>query len=131
MRTGALVLTAATALALAVPATGVADPGDQGPRQQGPQTSDRVPGRVAPYVPPALRTPPVITRDETWPVAPGVTFRDWDQTDARGPIRASLLTLDLATPGLAIDYAGGRRVSQVDTVRTMVEHDHAIAGING
>jgi hypothetical protein len=67
----------------------------------------------------------------TWPVAPGVTFRQWDQVDARGPIRASLLTIDPATPGLAIDYASTRSVRHRETVRRMIARDGAIAGING
>ena len=46
----------------------------------------------------------------TWAVAPGITFRQWDQDDMRGPNRASLLTLDPATPGVVIDYASSRTV---------------------
>jgi len=54
--------------AAAVPAA-VADPGTSRPEadkrlaQRGPQTSDGVRGKLAPYVPRALRTPPVITND--------------------------------------------------------------------
>ena len=100
--------------------------------QRGPQTSDGVRGPIAPYVPQGLRPPPVITSDVTWPVVPGVTFRQWEQVDTRGPIRASLLTLDLATtPGLEIDYASSNRVSTLDTVRRLIAPDGAIAGING
>lgn len=127
-----------TACALAAPLTPLAgaDPGlpsggDRRPRQSGPQTSDGVRGPVAPYVPAWRRTPAVITQDVTWPVAPGVTFRQWDQVDARGPIRASLLTLDITTPGLAVDYASSRAVRRRDTVRDMIARDGAIAGING
>ena len=61
---------------------------------------------------------------------PGVTFRQWDQVDARGPIRAYLLTLDPATPGLAIDYAAEVGAQPRDRAR-MIARDHAIAGING
>ena len=122
--------------AAAVPAA-VADPGTPRPEadkrlaQRGPQTSDRVPGRLAPYVPRALRKPPVITNDITWAVAPGITFRQWDQIDMRGPNRAYLLTIDPATPGVAIDYASSRSVSKTETVRRMLWRDHAIAGVNG
>ncbi len=135
MRAAALLLTALTACALAVPTTTAdADPGDHGdtrPRQLGPQTSDREGGEIAPYVPRALRTEPVISNEVTWPVVPGVTFRQWDQLDARGSIRAYLLTIDPATPGLAIDYAASKSVRNTETVRDMVTRDHAIAGING
>ena len=51
--------------------------------------------------------------------------------DARGPIRASLLTIDPATPGLSIDYASSKAVRHTQTVRRMVGLDGAIAGING
>lgn len=135
MRAAALLLTALTACVLAVPTTTAdADPGDHGdtrPRQLSPQTSDRERGEVAPYVPRALRTEPVISNEVTWPVVPGVTFRQWDQLDARGSIRAYLLTIDPATPGLAIDYAASKSVRNTETVREMVTRDHAIAGING
>ena len=112
-------------------------PVPRGPRptnglaQRGPQTSDGVRGRIAPYVPRALRLPAVITSDVTWSVAPGITFRQWEQVDARGPIRASLLTIDPATPGVAIDYASSRSVRNRETVRHMIRRDHAIGGING
>jgi hypothetical protein len=138
MRSAALVLTALTACALAVPTTiADADPGNPGnghdtrPRQVGPQTSDGRHGAIAPYVPRALRTEPVISNEVTWPVVPGVTFRQWDQLDARGTIRAYLLTIDPATPGLAIDYAASKSVRHTETVREMIARDHAVAGING
>jgi hypothetical protein len=112
MRAAGPVLAALTALALAVPtapSTAGADPGtttpDKRPHQHGPQTSDRVPGTIAPYLPRALRTDPVISNEVTWQVVPGVTYRQWDQLDARGPIRAYLLTIDPGTPGLSIDDA--------------------------
>jgi hypothetical protein len=130
-----VVACAAVASATQVPAG--ADPGlsrpeaDQRVAQKGPQTSDGVRGPIAPYVPRALRTPPVITSDVTWPVVPGVTFRQWEQVDTRGPIRASLLTIDPATPGLAIDYAASRSVRNRQTVRRLIGRDGAIAGING
>ena len=113
--------------AAAVPAA-VADPGTSRPEadkrlaQRGPQTSDGVHGRLAPYVPRALRKPPVITNDITWAVAPGITFRQWDQIDMRGPNRAYLLTIDPATPGVAIDYASGKSVQQH---RDRAPHDRA------
>jgi hypothetical protein len=135
MRAAALLLTALTACAVAVGTTSAdADPGahaDTRPRQLGPQTSDRERGAIAPYVPRALRMEPVISNEVTWPVVPGVTFRQWDQLDARGTIRAYLLTIDPATPGLAIDYAASKSVRNTETVRDMIARDHAVAGING
>ena len=73
----------------------------------------------------------MITNDVTWSVAPGITFRQWDQIDMRGPNRAYLLTIDPATPGLAIDYASSKSVRNTETVRHMLWRDHAIAGVNG
>ena len=73
--------------AAAVPAA-VADPGTSRPEadkrlaQRGPQTSDGVRGKLAPYVPRALRTPPVISNDVTWSVAPGITFRSRQPSEA-------------------------------------------------
>src|SRR5262245_801421 len=136
MRSATVVLTAVALCALVAPVAAQADPqradpGDHRQRQSGPQTSDGVRGPIAPYVPRALRKPPVISDEVTWPVAPGVTFRQWDQTDARGPIRASLLTIDPATPGVAIDYAAAKVVRHRETVRRMIAPDGAIAGING
>ena len=134
MRLVPVALAALTACALAVPGAD-ADPGrpdgDHRVRQNGRQTSDRVRGPIAPYVPRALRTPPVITSDVTWPVVPGVTFRQWEQVDTRGPIRASLLTIDPKAPGVAIDYASAKSVRNRETVRRMIARDDAIAGING
>ncbi len=140
MRSPLGLLAVLTACALAVPATtsfAGADPGgasggaDKRPRQSGPQTSDGVRGKIAPYVPRFLQKPATITSDVTWTVAPGVTFRQWDQVDARGPIRASLLTIDPGVPGLAIDYASAKSVRNRETVRRMIARDGAIAGING
>jgi hypothetical protein len=133
----AALLAGCALLAAAAVGPADADPGSARPdadhrrAQRGPQTSDGVRGPIAPYVPRALRTPPVITSDVSWPVAPGVTFREWDQVDARGPIRAYLLTIDPATPGLSVDYASSRSVRHTDTVRRMIARDQAIAGING
>jgi hypothetical protein len=140
MRAAGLVLTSLTALALAVPTIATADPGqpsstrtwhDKRPHQKGPQTSDGVRGAIAPYVPRALRTDPVISNDVTWPVAPGVTYRQWDQLDARGSIRAYLVTIDPRTPGIRLDYAGPSRVGSTETVRDMVTRRRASVGING
>ncbi|MEO6512994.1 MAG: phosphodiester glycosidase family protein [Nocardioides sp.] len=137
MRAPRLVLTLVTACALAVPVVAgpsAADPGpgpDKRPHQKGPQTSDGVRGAIAPYVPRALRTDPVISNEATWAVAPGVTYRQWDQLDARGSIRAYLLTIDPRTPGIRLDYAGPNKVGSTETVRDMVTRRRASAGING
>ena len=64
-------------------------------------------------------------------MAPGITFTRWSQTDARGPIRAHLLTIDPTRPGVNIDYASIGSVRQVASVPTILARDHAVAGVNG
>lgn len=110
------------------PAEHRAQPGS-GHRSQ--QTSDGEPGLVAPWIPPALRTAPTTSNRVSWRVAPGVTYTKWDQTDARGPIRAHLLTVDPSQPGLALDYAAKGRVRETAPVIDILAKDSAIAGVNG
>lgn len=142
----AATLTAAAALLLAPPsgagttpaaATYHADPDTPrvraeagfGPRQQ---TSDGVPGTRVPWVPSALLAKdPIITNEYSWIMAPGLTYRQWDQTDARGTIRAYLMTMDLAAPNLKLDYAWSGEVSRTRMLQWMIQNDGAIAGING
>ncbi|WP_243056673.1 phosphodiester glycosidase family protein [Nocardioides sp. SR21] len=67
----------------------------------------------------------------SWQVAPGVQFRRWTQTDARGPIVANLLTIDPRTPGLKIDYASMGAVRRTAPVPAILAKNRAIAGVNG
>ena len=46
----------------------------------------------------------------------GRTFREWDQTDYRGPIRANLLTVDLNSPNITVDYLGAPYAVRRQTV---------------
>lgn len=71
------------------------------------------------------------TGQASWQVAPGVTYTRWSQTDARGPIRAHLLTIDPSTPGLSIDYARVGPVRKVAPVADILAKDKAVAGVNG
>ena len=66
-----------------------------------------------------------------WQVVPGVEFRRWTQTDARGPIVAILLAIDPRTPGLRIDYASMGAVRRTAPVPTILAKNKAIAGVNG
>jgi hypothetical protein len=99
------------------------------------QTSDGEAGEVAATLPPFFRAqPPRIDNKRSWRMAPGVTFRRWDQTDYRGQIRAYLVAVDLDQPGVRIDYAsGGRHVPDRDTVSGMLRREgtSAVAGVNG
>jgi hypothetical protein len=102
-----------------------------GPRTLHPKhTSGGEPGAIAAPLPLGRRTTTETTRS-TWQVAPGVTFTRWSQTDARGPIRAHLLTIDPSTPGLKIDYASIGSVRRVAPVTDILAEDHAVAGVNG
>ena len=65
-----------------------------------------------------------------WRVAPGVSYTRWDQVDARGPIRAHLLTVK-RRPGVRIDYAAMSQVRQTAPVKDILAEDAAIAGVNG
>ena len=61
-----------------------------------------------------------------------MTFTRWSQTDARGPIRAHLLTIDPSTPGLRIDYARmGAGTPGRAGAPTILAQDSAVAGVNG
>ena len=42
-----------------------------------------------------------------WRIAPGIRFKRWDRTDARGQVRAYLVKIDPEVPGVTIDYASG------------------------
>ncbi|MCW2842791.1 MAG: Exopolysaccharide biosynthesis protein-like protein [Nocardioides sp.] len=96
-----------------------------------PQTSDGVRGPVAAPVPFGVRAAQSTSDRVSWQVAPGVTYTTWDQTDVRGPIRAHLLTVDPAQPGVALDYAAQGPVRETAPVIDILRKDAAVAGVNG
>lgn len=65
------------------------------------------------------------------PVAPGLTHSRFDRLLATGWIRVNLLTADLGTPGLRLNYVGAPRVSSTEPLSTMLRRHRAVAGING
>ncbi|MDP2775013.1 MAG: hypothetical protein Q8O61_15780, partial [Nocardioides sp.] len=103
----------------------------QADRQGYPQTSDGVKGEIAAPMPRFLRGVTRTTVRAKWRVSPGVTYIRWGQRDARGPIRAHLLTIDLKTPGLALDYGSPGLVRRTDQVSDILARHRAIAGVNG
>lgn len=141
------VLTALTACLLAGTAPALAGAGTDGKpdghgatyRPHGPTSSwrpqassDGEPGLVAPPVPAFLRTTPAARTDLVrWRVAPGVFYRQWDQRDPRGPIRAHLLTIDPSTPGVRLDYASKGAVRDTAPLPDILAVDRAVAGVNG
>lgn len=94
-------------------------------------SSDGEPGEVAVPYPSFLRGTPTTSGKVHRQVAPGVRFTRWDQRDARGPIRAYLVTVDLDTPGVALDVATRSAVRETGKVVDLVARDHAVAGVNG
>lgn len=95
-----------------------------------PQTSDGVPGEIAQPLP-AFRSLPRITGEVTWPIAPGLTFRQWQQTDTRGPNRVSVVTADLSQKSLRMRYLGDGDVRGRSRVKKLVERNKAVVGVNG
>ena len=96
------------------------------------QTSDGVPGRIARKLPPGARVRnPVIVSDVTYQIAPGLTIREWDQTDARGPVRANLLTVDLNAPDISLDHLGSPYAVRRKTVSQLGYANGAIGAVNG
>ena len=102
-------------------------------RQQAPQTSDRVPGEIAPWVPAARRGPEswTWTTLAAWQVVPGVTFEKFDLGDLRGPVRGHLLRISYNAPGIRIDYAGRPEVASTAPLLSTLLADKAVAGVNG
>ncbi len=96
-----------------------------------PQTSDGVVGPIAAPVAPGARTAARVTNESGFRVGPGLTYRRWDQTDARGQIRAHLLRADLGRDGLAVDYVGSDLVASLTKVKALVREDRGVGGVNG
>lgn len=95
-------------------------------------SSDGRPGTVAtPMSRARLAASTVVSRRRAWTVAPGLEYRQWDQTDDRGKIRAYLLTADLATEGLVLDYASMDLIRERAPLTTLLGRDAAVAGVNG
>ena len=97
-----------------------------------PHTSDRVRGAIAAPMSPFLRQLSTRVGPMTeQQVSPGVSYTTWSQHDARGPIRAHLLAVDLSTPGLRLDYASAGAVRRTDQVSDILARSRAVAGVNG
>ena len=95
------------------------------------QTSEGITGPSVPQVPSTMRTRTVVTKETSWRVAPGVNYRRWTQTNARGPVRAHLLTVNPSRPGVSLDYAHGRYVPTRAKLTRLMARDDAVAGTNG
>jgi hypothetical protein len=51
----------------------------------------------------------------------------FDRYDARGWVRVNVLTADLSTPGLKLDYASPGKVSHTAPLTKALQRDHAVA----
>lgn len=65
------------------------------------------------------------------PVAPGLEHTSFDRYDGRGWVRVNVLTADLSTPGLRLDYAAPGKVSSTGPLSAALARDNAVAGVNG
>jgi hypothetical protein len=117
--------------------TAAADPrrpapggGGDGPRDRTTHSSDGVRGEIAPRIL-GRAAAPVDTGWLSYPMAPGLTYTQWDRADDRGTIRAYLMTAQLGTPGLSVDYLGADEVPEREDVLDMVVEQAAIGGVNG
>lgn len=135
VRAGAVGLSAiALALAGFTPSvSSAAVPRGGSERPDGPtvHSSDGVAGPLAAPVPAARPARVVVSNEKSYQVAPGLKFRQWDQRDRRGTIRAYLLRANLRKPGLSLQYAGAPQVAARDELTDILARRHAVAGVNG
>ncbi len=96
------------------------------------QTSDGVRGELARQLPRWYRGPTKVGIRKQWTVAPGVQATVWDERNARGPVRYYLLSANLRTRGLKVDYANAGPVRRTAPVPTMLApRKNAVGGVNG
>lgn len=95
------------------------------------QTSEGITGEIAEPLPDGFTPRPRITKQKGWRLAKGITYKRWDQTDRRGKIRAHLLRVNPAAPGVSLDRASRLYVPERGPLTGLLERDKAIAGING
>ncbi len=102
-------------------------------------SSDGRLGPVAAPLPAALRRVAVRTAQTKRLVVPGLRYRSWRETDARGPVRVHLLIANPRRPGLSLQYADAGRVAARAPLSTLAAAekapggsvDAAVAGVNG
>jgi hypothetical protein len=95
------------------------------------QTSEGIRGEMVEPLPPGRTLTSRVSQKVAWQMAPGVHYQQWTQTDARGRIRAHLISVDWKRPGVSIDYESSRYVPDRNTLSGHLAHDHALAGVNG
>lgn len=110
-------------------ASGKPDVGDGSVRPG--QTSEGITGPTAAPIPEGIQPRPRISGLKGWRLSPGVTYERWDQTDRRGQVRAHLLRINPAAPGVSIDRAARLYVPERGPLTSLLARDEAIAGVNG
>ncbi len=93
-------------------------------------SSDGIAGPIAPELP-AGRVRPQVLNETTWDMAPGINFRQWDQIDPRGPIRAQLLTIDINNTANEFDIVSPAKVPVRKAVSELTAKSGAVAAVNG
>ncbi len=94
-------------------------------------SSDGSPGPLAVPVPRARLSATSVTDVERYWVVPGLRYRHWLQTNDRGTVHAYLLRADLDEPGLSLEYAGSKRVTERAVLTELLDADGGVAGVNG
>lgn len=97
----------------------------------GPHSSDGVRGRLAPRTSAYDEGPSTRVVREKRRLAPGVHYTSWSETDARGPVRAHLIAVDLDERSLRLDYASPTKVAATDDVLDLARVRGALAAVNG
>ena len=113
----------------------VARPADQvvdlGPAEPTWHSSDGVVGQPAPYVAARRALPAQRSATTQRRLGPGVVHTTWTQTDARGPVVAHLLAVDLDRDDIRLDVVNPGKVAAVEDVLTMARDAGAVAAVNG
>lgn len=68
--------------------------------------------------------------EQSWRIAPGVTYREWTTTLRQGDVRLHLLTGDLGVDGVELDLVNGRRLTQQAPLSHLLDAAGARAGVN-
>ncbi len=95
------------------------------------QTSDGLPGEIAEPLPPGPSPRPQVSRERSWRIAPGVTYRRFDESDRRGRYRVHVVRVDPSEPGVRLDYASMATVPRRGPLTRLLGRDDAVAGVNG
>lgn len=135
----AALLSCAVAGSLALGVTPVAGADDGRDRPAGEripfQTSDRVPGEIAPPRVLARVVAPRVYNQTSRAMAQGVRYRAWTQQDdpARDPYRVHLVEASLSTAGVRLDLLSDpNSIRQRRTVPWLMNRERGVvAGVNG